>query len=901
MCFFEENVYESICIKAEVEAKKNALFISLYRPNTHKTLTPKEQITRFLEILSSHVEILSSHNLPIYFFTDSNLDLLDLSNGYVSDYFNILLANVMVQLITKATRIQNNSKTLLDHIVTNSSDFFLSAGVLIDYPSDHIFTFLQISENSKAPILPPQSSRCMSVNNIELFKTSLAALSWEDVTEKLDVNLAYNSFYDIFKTFFDLHFPVKKVKFNKNFHPRQPFMTQGLLQSRKTKLELAKKAKFQPSPLNSLNYKVYRNLYNKHISCAKKMYFEQKLSNCGRNSKRTLDTLKEALNLKPSKNNNIDKIEVNGQVLTSENLIANSFNKHFSSVGLKTVHNIPPSPRTPESYLHPPLPGSIFINPVTSFEIIDILSALDGKRSLDIDDIPTFLLKEVKHEIAIPLAHIANLSFETGIFPSEMKTSKTVPIFKNSDIPPLPSPLLMQNYRPIAIVKAFSKPIEQAMSIRLVTFLNSNNFFYDNQYGFLKRRSTSHAIIQSLNYIAENLNKNKSVASIFLDVSKAFDSVNFEILLKKLENAGIRGNCLQWFKSFLNDRFQKVKVGDSLSDTFEALLIGVLQGSILGAILFLVYINDLHRASDLFTVKYADDTTALTSSDCPVELATKLEGGIEQISLWFQTNKLALNISKTKLMLFPHNSQFESNMPIINISGQPLERVTDDSVPPYVKMLGFILDDKLKFKEYTNFILLKLSKGLFALSRVKNILDEKYLLMLYYTLIHSHLIYSAPVLASLTHSLKNKLFIKQKKAIRIVCGKKSNSHTLPLFTRHNILPYPVLLKFYCIKFMWQYKCNKLPVAFSDIFPTRNPAADVNYDFRNINDFFVPLVRKSRLEKLPLFNYPKLWNSLDLEFKMSDHLNDMLPDIRDSLMIKYIAENECNRPNCFICS
>ena len=145
----------------------------------------------------------------------------------------------------------------------------------------------------------------------------------------------------------------------------------------------------------------------------------------------------------------------------------------------------------------PPLPGSIFINPVTSFEIIDIiLSALEGKRSLDIDDIPTFLLEEVKHEIAIPLAHIANLSFEAGM--SEMKTSKTVPIFKNSDIPPLPSPLLMQNYRPIAIVKAFSKPIEQAMSIRLVTFLNSNNFFYENQFGFLKQRSTSHAIIQSL-------------------------------------------------------------------------------------------------------------------------------------------------------------------------------------------------------------------------------------------------------------------------------------------------------------------------------------------------------------------------------------------------------------------
>ena len=110
--------------------------------------------------------------------------------------------------------------------------------------------------------------------------------------------------------------------------------------------------------------------------------------------------------------------------------------------------------------------------------------------------------------------------------------------------------------------------------------------------------------------------------------------------------------------------------------------------------------------------------------------------------------------------------------------------------------------------------------------------------------IHSHLIYSAPVLASLTHSLKNKLFIKQKKAIRIVCGKKSNSHTLPLFTRHNILPYPVLLKFYCIKFMWQYKCNKLPVAFSDIFPTRNPAAEENYDLRNINNFFVSELKLS---------------------------------------------------------
>ena len=435
------------------------------------------------------------------------------------------------------------------------------------------------------------------------------------------------------------------------------------------------------------------------------------------------------------------------------------------------------------------------------------------------------------------------------------------------------------------------------MSTRLLTFLHNSEFFYDNQFGFLNGRSTAQAIIKTLNFIAANLNDKKLVAGVFLDVSKAFDSINHDILLSKLENAGIRGVCLDWFRSFLTDRYQKVKIGYSFSDFFALIELGVLQGSILGAILFLVFINDLYRACDpLFLVKYADDTTALAAERSVNELTSSILAGLDKISEWFKANKLALNIDKTKIMTFCNPNL---QLPNINILGQQIQRVTKDSSPPYVRMLGFLIDENLNFQHYAHKIMTKISKGIFALSRVKKIVTEKNLLLLYFSLIHSDLVYSAPVLASLNATFVKKIFIKQKRALRMVYGGSYNCHTAPIFKKYNILPFPELIKFTSLKFVWEYKCNKLPSTFLNTFYDSNPTAhNHGYNLRTSNDFFIPICRNKTVERLPLFNFPKTWNQLNESFKMSNRMDEILGEIKEELLYIYYSSNTCN--GCFRC-
>ena len=167
-------------------------------------------------------------------------------------------------------------------------------------------------------------------------------------------------------------------------------------------------------------------------------------------------------------------------------------------------------------------------------------------------------------------------------------------------------------------------------------------------------------------------------------------------------------------------------------------------------------------------------------------------------------------------------------------------------------------------------------------------------------MIHTHLVYSAPVLTSINQALMKKIFTKQKKAIRIISKSKYNSHTDVLFAKYDILPYPQLLKFSALKFMWQYKCNKLPKTFLNTFSVSNPNASNEYDLRTSNDFYVPIVRKASIFKLPLYYYPKLWNDLDLQFKTSNKLDEILPDIRKYLMDEYSEQNKCQTVPCFIC-
>jgi len=281
----------------------------------------------------------------------------------------------------------------------------------------------------------------------------------------------------------------------------------------------------------------------------------------------------------------------------------------------------------------------------TPEHVTKIIKKLQPKYSFDIQGVSTKMIKHIVNEIAAPLSHIFNISLRSGTFPAKLKQCRVIPIFKNGDS------LECDNYRPISLLSSFSKILEKIVAEKLVHHLLSNDLVYNHQYGFLPKRSTEHNLMQLLDFATKALNDGMYCIGVFLDLRKAFDVCSHEILLKKLLKMGIRGITYDWFKNYLSGRSQVVDINGSKSEALP-LDISVIQGSILGPILFLCYINDFWHATTLFSVLFADDTACLARGKVIPELITYVNTELQKISNWFRAIKMAVYTAKTKYIIF---------------------------------------------------------------------------------------------------------------------------------------------------------------------------------------------------------------------------------------------------------
>jgi hypothetical protein len=588
-------------------------------------------------------------------------------------------------------------------------------------------------------------SRNYSLQNLNNFKNELSIADWTNVTSLNDANLAYNEFWKTYEACHNANFPFIRQRFNKNFHKKQPFMTQGLLVSRNTKNKLHKLSISNPEAATIERYKTYKTLYLRTVRGAKKLYFTSKLDANAGNPKKTWETLNEILG-KPKKNDSVSQININEIPESDPTKIANHFNTFFTSIGKKISNDIPPVQKQPEDYINygRDIPG-LSLGNTTPEHVLKTIRKFKNKASFDIDGISTKMVKFIGSEIAVPLAHVFNTSLESGIFPDKLKQCRVIPIFKSG------SHLDCDNYRPISLLSSISKVLEKIVADKLLYHLQSNDLLYTHQYGFIPNRSAEHNLLQIINYVTSALNDGNFCIGVFLDLKKAFDVCSHSILLKKLSKMGITGVSHRWFSNYLSGRSQKVEINGKFSDSL-GLDISVIQGSTLGPLLFLCYINDFFAATTLFSVLFADDTTCLSKGKKLNELVPYVNQELQKIALWFKANKMAVNTAKTKFIIFRTQGKIINNNECMllfnnNEPGQPedpdlitpIDRIHNEGPESSFKLLGVMIDEYLSFNAHISHVSAKISKSLFCINKIKNFVNKAMLKLC--TMLWSILIY----------------------------------------------------------------------------------------------------------------------------------------------------------------
>ena len=519
--------------------------------------------------------------------------------------------------------------------------------------------------------------------------------------------------------------------------------------------------------------------------------------------KKTWKTIDETLNRRKNKSKFPSEFIVNNRSIADQKEIADQFNIFFSSIGSTLSDSIEIADSTLDftDYLNNPTEHHFNFNTITESETLSIINKLKNKNSSGKDEISNKLLKSIKDEIAKPLTIIINQSLKTGVFPDALKIAKVKPLYKKGDN------FCLNNYRPISLLPTISKIFERVMFTQLYSYLNANNLLSEQQYGFRSQHSTELACVKLVDYITtemDNIKKIKTPTAIFLDLSKAFDTLNFNILLNKLQYYGIDGISLSLIRSYLTDRFQYVQFENSESDLLE-IKTGIPQGSILGPLFFSIMINDLVNSSNKFKfLMYADDTTIYFNlEDFPIENREVLiNNELEKVNKWLKLNKLAVNVDKTKSMLF------HKRRPVTPIQFSMNNRIID--VVQYFNYLGIMLDADMSWKTHVAMVRNKLSRINGILHRLKYIYPQSILITLYKSLFVPHINYGSLLWGHAGGAL-DKI---QKKAVRTITYSNYIAHSEPLLKELNLLKVKDLFELKILKFLFKLYHNNLPPYFN---------------------------------------------------------------------------------------
>ena len=500
----------------------------------------------------------------------------------------------------------------------------------------------------------------------------------------------------------------------------------------------------------------------------------------------------------------------------------------------------------------------MYLSPVTDDECVSMINDLNNVGTV-LSSISVNVLKYHKYQLAPIISSAINFSFSIGEFPDVLKVATITPIFKKDDRK------LLKNYRPISILPTLSKIYERCLYNRLINFVESNSILHSCQFGFRKNTSTENAVIELTNKIYSSLNLKKHSICVFVDFQKAFDTINHSILFRKLDSYGVRGVVLSLFKSYLTNRKQRVRIGDSYSDLAD-LKIGVPQGSILGPLLFIIYVNDIFHVPEFgHAILFADDTNIIFSDHSYSNLISKCNTDLEKFRLWCISNTLSINIQKTHYMLFTNRLPSCDLSICPSLNGLPLESQNS------CLFLGVYLDNKLKFNLHIQHISKKISKSIGIMFKLSKIFPQNVMKSLYYSLVYSYLVYCNCVWGGTFPTHLTGLNVLHKRVIRLISNSEYLAHTNNIFHSYGLLKLSELHEFRLILYVYKNL---------DKFSTFDSVT------RGSNNLRPEFQRLRLCQNSVNFSGPNCWNNLPPDLRSIGTLLRFKNSVKTHLLSRY---------------